>query len=96
MTPDQAGDAMFCIPENMQTRLERAQAALEFVADAVGDVEFLRGALGKANGTASPAQTRHAEVHAGGMAAFCHLISDELAAVLQSTSFAVGEERDDE
>ena len=86
----------YVMPEDSQTRLERAHAALEFVGDLLGELETVRGALGKATGTAPAAQRMHAEVHAGGMAQFCHLVSDELRAVLETAEFHTDEGRDDE
>ena len=85
----------YAMCEDAHARLERAHAALEFVADVVGDVELLHELLAKAKGSA-PERTRHAEVHAGGIANVCHLISDELRTVLQAARFAVAEEQDDE
>ena len=83
-------DMHYVMSEDSQNRLERAHASLEFVADLLSSVEVLTGLHGKATGTASAAQTRHADVHAGGMANLCHLVCDELSAVLKSATYSSG------
>jgi hypothetical protein len=95
MTTSITDDMHYVMSEDAQSRLERAHAALEFVADLLGTVEVLTGLNGKATGIAPAAQRRHANVHAGGMAHLCHLVTDELAAVLQSAQFAGAEEQAD-
>lgn len=86
----------YTIPAELFQRMHRAHAALEFVADMAELLEVRSELLGKATGTAHPMCRKHCELHAGGMAEFCALISDELRAGLVAARYGVDEESDEE